>query len=199
DTLSLHDALPIWAFKGEVDGVADFDLGVRGCQLQLICRLITFAVHDGQVCGGFAMLRVLCCQAILAGFQFVGQFNDGAQIAVVVGIGGTESLAGLTQLYLSLCQPCFGVVVIIATVGASWINGDLGLGGGICGGHGAGGAEPDVSLYQRGGCEPSGKRVACTEANFVHHAGALLTLSIVFHIIDSCAMSWIWLLVSNEV
>src|SRR5699024_7070514 len=69
--------------------------------------------------------------------------------------------------------PCSGDVDIIATVGASRINGDLGLGGGICGGHGAGGAEPDESQYQRGGCEPSGKRVACTEANFVHHAGAL--------------------------
>src|SRR5699024_7749869 len=187
------------AFKGGVDGVADFDLGVRGCQLQLICRLITFAVHDGQVCGVFALLRVLCCQARLDCFPFVGPCHDGAQIAVVVGIGGTENLAGQPQLYLPWCQPCSGDVDIIATVGASRINGDLGLGGGICGGHGAGGAEPDESQYQRGGCEPSGKRVACTEANFVHHAGALLTLSIVFHIIDSCAMSWIWLLVSNEV
>src|SRR5699024_2214754 len=183
----------------EVDGVADFDLGVRGCQLQLICRLITFAVHDGQVCGGFAMLRVLCCQAILAGFQFVGQFNDGAQIAVVVGIGGTENLAGQPQLYLPWCQPCSGDVDIIGTVGASRISGELVLGGVMCGVHGAGGAEPDESQYQRGGCEPSGKRVACTEANFVTHAGAFLTLSIVFDIIHSCAMSWIWLLVSNEV
>src|SRR5699024_11233699 len=101
--------------------------------------------------------------------------------------------------FLPSIQTCSEDFYIFATVGASSINGDLGLGGGICGGHGAGGAEPDESQYQRGGCEPSGKRVACTEANFVHHAGALLTLSIVFHIIDSCAMSWIWLLVSNEV
>src|SRR5699024_7161832 len=132
-------------------------------------------------------------------FQFVGQFNDGAQIAVVVGIGGTENLAGQPQLYLPRCQPCSADVDIIATVGANSNNGDLIHGRGIIRGPCAGGAEPDESQYQRGGCEPSGKRVACTEANFVHHAGALLTLSIVFHIIDSCAMSWIWLLVSNEV
>src|SRR5699024_5969239 len=125
--------------------------------------------------------------------------QDGPSVAVVVGIGGTEFRARQPQPSRPWCPPCSGDVDIIATVGASRINGDLGLGGGICGGHGAGGAERDESQYQRGGCETSGKQVACTEANFVHHAGAHLTLCVVIHIIDIYAMSWIWLLVSNEV